>query len=192
MSRAVISTIGHDRPGVVSDLSKIVHDLNLSIEDSRMTVLGGEFAVLMSVTGGDLGLTRLEEKLAKLAEQTGLQYLYRMTGDRQGVEGRIPYTVTVTATDDDGAVTTKTMRVLVANLPAVVVAGPDLSGGEGDALAVTGVTFSDAGVLDTHTATIDWGDGSTPDDITPGAGTVTGLHVYADDGQYTVTVTVTV
>ena len=59
------------------------------------------------------------------------------------------------------------------------------------------------GTLDTHTATIDWGDGTAAesdgdrdadrsagfDDA--GAGTVSGSHVYADDGVYTVTVTVT-
>ncbi|MCZ6710963.1 MAG: glycine cleavage system protein R, partial [Gammaproteobacteria bacterium] len=50
MARAVISAIGRDRPGIVNELSQAVLDLDLSIEDSRMTVLGGEFAVLMSVT----------------------------------------------------------------------------------------------------------------------------------------------
>jgi hypothetical protein len=50
---------------------------------------------------------------------------------------------------------------------------------------------------DTHTATIDWGDGTplVPGTVTQsptGAGSnVTGSHVYADNGTYTVTVTVT-
>ena len=51
MAKAVISTIGHDRPGLVSDITAIATDLALNIEDSRMTVLGGEFAVLMAVEG---------------------------------------------------------------------------------------------------------------------------------------------
>lgn len=104
MSRAVISTIGHDRPGLVDDLATLVHDLNLSIEDSRMTVLGGEFAVLMSVTGGDLPLKRLETKLAQLANDIGLAYLFRRTGEREDVQGRVPYTVSVTAMDHPGIV----------------------------------------------------------------------------------------
>ena len=49
MAKAVISTIGHDRPGLVSDITAIATDLALNIEDSRMTVLGGEFDVLMAV-----------------------------------------------------------------------------------------------------------------------------------------------
>ena len=104
MSRAVIAAIGQDRPGLVNDLSKLAADLNLSIEDSRMTVLGGEFAILMSVAGGDLPLKRLETKLGQLADDSGLAWLFRRTGDRQDVEGRIPYTVHVTAMDHPGIV----------------------------------------------------------------------------------------
>ena len=63
---------------------------------------------------------------------------------------------------------------------------------------------NDRGTLDTHTATIDWGDGTAtearvvtespfgPPGSTSGAnGTIAGTHVYADNGVYTVTVTVT-
>ena len=104
MSRAVIAAIGQDRPGLVNDLSKLAADLNLSIEDSRMTVLGGEFAILMSVAGGDLPLKRLETKLGQLANESGLAWLFRRTGAREHVEGRVPYNVHVTAMDHPGIV----------------------------------------------------------------------------------------
>src|SRR5262249_30656847 len=58
--------------------------------------------------------------------------------------------------------------------------------------------FVDDGKLDSHTATIDWGDGSgvQPADgvaevIGTGSGVVLGSHTYAQDGDYTVTVLVT-
>ena len=71
-----------------------------------------------------------------------------------------------------------------------------------------GATFTDpgfdnpaGGTMETFTATIDWGDGTPPEPgrVTkvnggPGVlttGTVNGSHVYADDGTYKVTVTVT-
>ena len=104
MTRAVVAAIGEDQPGIVSEISAIVHDLNLSIEDSRMTVLGGEFAVLMSVAGGNLPLQRLETKLGKLADKMGLAILFRTTHQRQDVEGRVPYTASVTAMDHPGIV----------------------------------------------------------------------------------------
>ncbi len=104
MTRAVIAAIGQDRPGIVAEISEVVNDLNLSIEDSRMTVLGGEFAVLMSVAGGTLPLQRLETKLGSLAERMDLAFLFRRTDERSNVEGRVPYTISVTAMDHPGIV----------------------------------------------------------------------------------------
>lgn len=53
--------------------------------------------------------------------------------------------------------------------------------------------FTDLDASDTHTATIDWGDGSVLSGTVSesgGIGTVTGAHAYADDRLYTITVTV--
>ena len=56
-------------------------------------------------------------------------------------------------------------------------------------------TFTDGDVADTHTALVDWGDGTTSAGIVTepasGAGTATGAHSYAAAGVYTVSVTVT-
>jgi len=47
-------------------------------------------------------------------------------------------------------------------------------------------TYTDVGVLDTHTATVDWGDGSDPQDLgTVESGFETG-HLYDKPGLYTV------
>ena len=53
--------------------------------------------------------------------------------------------------------------------------------------------FTDPGVLDTHTAIWDWGDGTTSEGVITemdGAGTVTGDHTYEAAGVYTVILTV--
>ncbi|MBI4337680.1 MAG: right-handed parallel beta-helix repeat-containing protein [Chloroflexi bacterium] len=92
--------------------------------------------------------------------------------------------------------TTDTLRVTVNNVAPAVDAGVDQTASEGGTVNLS-ATFTDAGSADTHTATIDWGDGSAPEAGTltepagPNPGTVTGSHVYADNGTYTVTVTVT-
>jgi Ca2+-binding RTX toxin-like protein len=67
-------------------------------------------------------------------------------------------------------------------------------GEEGEPVNVNG-TFTDVGVLDTHTAEVDWGDGSAPEPLAlvqgAGFGSVSGSHIYVAGGVYTVTVTVT-
>jgi hypothetical protein len=73
------------------------------------------------------------------------------------------------------------------------VADSYLSGREGESLALR-VAFSDAGVLDTHTAAIAWGDGdSTPGTVSEeeGQGEVLAEHVYRDNGDGELAVCVT-
>jgi PKD repeat protein len=94
------------------------------------------------------------------------------------------YTVTLTVTDDDGGVGSDTLVVSVNNLPPTVDAGPDQTADEGDEVAFAG-SFSDPGLLDTHTVAWDFGDSETA------GGTLTPTHTYGDDGLYTVTLTVT-
>ena len=113
------------------------------------------------------------------------------------------YTVLITVMDYDGASNSDTLMVTVNNVLPIVNASPDQATNEGQAISLVSATFNDKGTLDTHTATIDWGDGTAldtgvvaetpfgPPGSTSGAdGTVSGSHVYADDGTYTVTVTV--
>lgn len=78
--------------------------------------------------------------------------------------------------------------------PIVAVANP-LTGTEGVAIALAGVTFTDTPPSQHHTATIDWGDGLTSaGTVSPASGTtgaIGGSHAYADDGVYLLRVCVT-
>lgn len=46
-----LSAIGPDRPGIVADLAEMIFELDGNLEDSSMTILGGEFAVLLLLSG---------------------------------------------------------------------------------------------------------------------------------------------
>lgn len=86
-------------------------------------------------------------------------------------------------TDDD------TTTVTVHNVPPTVTAAGDTVDEAGS--ATVSATFTDPGALDTHTATIDWDDGTPPEAVTI-ADLAAGVdHVYGDNGAFAVTVTVT-
>jgi len=102
------------------------------------------------------------------------------------------YTVAVRVTDDDGSTDIATLSITIGNLPPEVNAGPYQTVNLGDAASVD-AEFSDPGIADTHTATIDWGDGifeAGTVSESAGSGTVIGSHVYDWPGIYEVTVEV--
>src|SRR4030095_915502 len=46
-----LSAIGRDRPGIVADLAELIYECDCNLADSRMTILGSEFAVLLLLSG---------------------------------------------------------------------------------------------------------------------------------------------
>ncbi|HSM57591.1 MAG TPA: PKD domain-containing protein [Candidatus Sulfomarinibacteraceae bacterium] len=94
------------------------------------------------------------------------------------------YLVTLTVTDDVGLSASDSLIVTVLNVAPTVDAGPDQTVDGGVPVHFEG-SFTDPGVLDTHSIEWDFGDGSGA------AGTLTPVHVYDDAGVYTVTLTVT-
>ncbi|MFN7804404.1 MAG: right-handed parallel beta-helix repeat-containing protein, partial [Planctomycetaceae bacterium] len=103
------------------------------------------------------------------------------------------YTVTLTLTDGTTTVSDSFVAAVSNVAPAVgTIAGL--------AAAVRGQTvsyslpFLDAGSADTHTTSIDWGDGTSSTGTVSelsGVGTASGAHVYTTSGNYTITFTVT-
>src|SRR5262245_1326761 len=53
-----LSAIGHDRPGFVADLAELIYECDCNLEDSSMTILGDEFAVLLLLSGQGEDLER--------------------------------------------------------------------------------------------------------------------------------------
>jgi PKD repeat protein len=104
------------------------------------------------------------------------------------------FTVALRVTDKHGASDQANTIVLVNTEPPTIGAGPDQEVDPGQTVNLAPATFTDPGAVDTHTATINWGDGTqTPGVVTqaPGGGTVDGSHVYLSAGMFTVLVCVT-
>jgi len=104
------------------------------------------------------------------------------------------FTVGLRVADDLGESDTDTVGVTVFNVAPSVEAGPDQTNYQDAVFSLAPATFADPGVGDSHTATIDWGDGTVEAGTvseSDGSGTVSGSHTYVDDGTYTVEVCVT-
>lgn len=100
----VLSAVGTDRPGVVKDVSKAILECGGNIEESRMTSLGAEFAVLMLISGNWHTPARLEKTLDELSRTHNLSINIKKTGVRPNHEDCVPYGVDVVCLDQPGIV----------------------------------------------------------------------------------------
>ena len=100
----VISALGKDRPGIVNILSKAILDSGCNISNSRMAVLGGEFALILLINGGEDAVTTMQKHLPALEEQLQLVIIAKATAPRVVVQRWIPYRIRVVAMDHPGIV----------------------------------------------------------------------------------------
>jgi glycine cleavage system transcriptional repressor len=100
----VISALGEDRPATVEALSKTVLEFDCNIEDSRMSVLGGAFALIQLVSGKWNNLAKLETALANLQARLNLTITTRHTEQPAPRQQALPYSVDVVSLDHPGIV----------------------------------------------------------------------------------------
>ncbi len=100
----VISAVGEDRPGIVNELSRAILDGGCNIEDSRMTVLGGEFALILMISGSWNAIGKVEATASALGKKLNLAVMARPTDERLPRPGMVPYTVDVVSIDHPGIV----------------------------------------------------------------------------------------
>lgn len=100
----VISALGGDRPGIVNELSKPIVEAGCNIEASRMTVLGGEFALMLMISGNWSAVAKLESQLPGLEKKLALAVFSKTTEPRPMQQNMVPYVMDVVAMDHPGIV----------------------------------------------------------------------------------------
>jgi glycine cleavage system transcriptional repressor len=100
----VISAVGNNRSGLVHQFSKAIKDCGGNIVDSRMTVLGGEFAMVMLLSGTWDAIAKIENVLPRMEENLGLTIISKRTEARKRTASFMPYAVEVVSIDHPGIV----------------------------------------------------------------------------------------
>ncbi|MGB1108942.1 MAG: glycine cleavage system protein R [Gammaproteobacteria bacterium] len=103
-SYLVINALGADRTGLVSDISKVITESGCNIEESRMSVLGEEFAVILLAAGKWNAVAKLENSLEALEQRKDISVVCRRTNPRKPTSDLLPYAVDVVAMDQVGIV----------------------------------------------------------------------------------------
>jgi len=106
---ALLTVSGPDRPGIVAGIAEALFAAECNLEDSSMTQLRGEFAILLIVRlppGGDAD--KLERHLAQVAVDMGLTFSLRRLTEEEvrfpDVANLTPCLITVFGADHPGIV----------------------------------------------------------------------------------------
>ncbi len=103
-SYLVVSALGENQKGLVNELSSLASSSGCNIVDSRMTLLGNEFAVIMLLKGEWNALAKMEHHLPAVASRLGLTTMIQRTTTASIEEDRLPYQVQVIARDNPGII----------------------------------------------------------------------------------------
>ncbi|NIO10037.1 MAG: hypothetical protein GTO40_19335, partial [Deltaproteobacteria bacterium] len=75
-----------------------------NIEDSKMAVFCGEFALIVLITGGSGNLARINKQYEELAKQTGLNITVKRPVGQKPKVPALPYRLTASLMDHPGVV----------------------------------------------------------------------------------------
>ena len=107
---AVFSAIGADRVGIVDDISGLVSGGGGNIEESKMAVLGGEFAVMMLISMEAEALDSLVAKTPQIESSLSLKIGIKATRESardvaaSGQARGRPYSLETVSLDGEGIV----------------------------------------------------------------------------------------
>jgi len=100
----VITALGSDKQGLVSDLSHTIMECGCSIEDSRMIALGGEFAIILHISGAWSAVAKLESSRASIERKLDMTLVCKRSSGRSLNKTLLRYSVEVVALDHPGIV----------------------------------------------------------------------------------------
>ncbi len=99
-----ITASGEDQVGLVKRFTSRIAEAGCNIEESRMAVLGGQFALIMLLSGPWNALTKLEDRLEQIGLELGLTIVHKRTRPTERKQPLVPYRVNVVAMDHPGIV----------------------------------------------------------------------------------------
>jgi glycine cleavage system transcriptional repressor len=100
----ILTAVGPDKVGLVERISEFIARHGCNIEDSKMAVFCGEFAVIILITGASGDLLKIANAYRELEVQTGLTLSLKTPSTRKPAESLLPYKLTASCMDHPGIV----------------------------------------------------------------------------------------
>ncbi len=100
----VFTAVGPDRPGLVNEISGLIREAGANVEDSRMAILGGEFAIIMLLSGPPEAIERTKQLGARIESELKLHCILKETSRVAAPSDYLLYRIRVSGADRPGIV----------------------------------------------------------------------------------------
>jgi glycine cleavage system transcriptional repressor len=100
----VLTLTGRDKVGIVESVTSVIAKRDGNVEASRMTRLGGEFAMLMLIALSDNEFANLGKDFQQLRGEGYQITLLQTEDDSKKYAGWLPYEIEVTGADHEGII----------------------------------------------------------------------------------------
>jgi glycine cleavage system transcriptional repressor len=100
----ILTATGPDQVGLVEKISEFVSRRGCNIEDSKMAVFCGEFAIILLITGNSTDLSVIATGFPELEAETGLIVRMKIPAAKKASEFLLPYKLAASCMDHPGIV----------------------------------------------------------------------------------------
>jgi glycine cleavage system transcriptional repressor len=100
----ILSAIGPDQMGLVEKISEFITRRGCNIEDSKMAVFCGEFAVILLISGERPNLSRVAFEYRDIESETGLSVSVKTPALKKTSASLLAYKLTASCLDHPGIV----------------------------------------------------------------------------------------
>src|SRR5262249_10970390 len=100
----ILTAIGPDQIGLVEKISKFISNRGCNIEDSKMAVFYGEFAIILLVSGDGHNLAKISDHHTEIERESGLKVNIKSPTPRKNPEFYLPYSLVASCMDHPGIV----------------------------------------------------------------------------------------
>jgi len=126
----VLVAVGPDQVGLVEKISEFIVQRRCNIEDSKMAVFVGEFALIILISGASKDLAQIERDQQTLAAQTGLHVWVKHPAGKKVPEPSLPYRLVASCMDHPGIVyrlstTLSKLGINIESMETDTYAAPD-------------------------------------------------------------------
>ena len=109
MSQAILTVIGKDKPGIIAKVTGILFKTGCNLEDISMSVLQGEFAMIMIVDAPKSQLKGIKQSVSTAAKRWHLAIdwksaVKKLKRGEKHEKGTVPYLVSIYGKDRHGIV----------------------------------------------------------------------------------------